>query len=145
MRMAWIPLFCTLTLLAPAWPVAAKGPAVGEAFTFELPFPSEQPWVPDQLSWPAAVLIVRAELGSVSSKGQKIKVIPRIANGSYDDVKVTVEMALLDVDGQVVAEESETDGLEESEISAFSFRLTLPVADAEKIERCRIVVTGEED
>ncbi len=131
-----------ILVLVPASPVAGKADAVGERFEFELPFPSE-PWNPETLSWPASLIVVRAELGSVTSDGQKLKVIPRIANGSYEDLKVTVEITLLDAAGNVVAQEKETDGLEELAIGPFAFRLKLPEAEAASITSCLVAVIGE--
>ena len=135
-------LLALILVLLPASHVAGKTDAVGERFEFEMPFPSE-PWNPETLSWPASLIVVRAELGSVTPEGQKLKVIPRIANGSFEDLKVTVEITLLDDAGNVVAQESETDGIEELLVSAFSFRLKLPEAEALSITSCRIAIIGE--
>lgn len=134
--------FALAGLFLAGTPTAAIA-AAGETYTFELPFPAAEPWVPEQLSWPATVLVVRAELGKATATGRRVKVIPRIANGSYEDVKVTVEIALLDADGNVVFEDSETDGLEEEELSPFSFRFEVPQQAVETIERCRIVVRAK--
>lgn len=139
---AWITLCCVLFALAPGICAAAKKEARGEEFVFELPFPSP-PWVADKVSWPATILVIRAEKGNVSKGMRSVKVIPRVANGSYSDLKVTVAMSLLDGEGNVVAGETETDGLEEEELTPFSFRLKIPEEQAQTIETCRVTIKAQ--
>lgn len=139
---AWIVLCAVLLGLAPGTLVVAKKEAQGEEFVFELPFPSP-PYVPDRVSWPATILVIRAERGNLKDGQRGVKVIPRVANGSYSDLRITVAMSLLDGDGNVVASETETDGLEEQEMTPFSFRLKIPEEKARTIETCRVAIRAE--
>lgn len=126
-----------LATLAPAG--VARAAEVAE---FEWACPA-QPWVPETLSWPATLLVVRSELGKVSGQEQTFKVVARIANGSYDDLRVTVTASLLDGDGNRLGGETETDGTGEAEINVFSFRIDLPLEQGRAVEKCRLEVSGQ--
>lgn len=142
--LVWLVLTVVVAAVLPGTCLAKKK-VVGERFEYELPCPTSPPWVADKVSWPATLVVVRAELGKTADGLQTVKIVPRVANAGWKDLKATVDLTLLDADGGVIHETWKTESVEEREVGAFVFRVKLPPEQAAAVATCRLALAAERD